>query len=313
MRRTKAGGVRTKQVDPSALSGLRLIPFLFALALMISCSSVHSPGSSAREASFEALLAEPGSKTVVILPFDAPPGEPDIGPLARTALYSHLSPKNYHDVEPSRVDRLLKLKDEESGAGWRDLPPAELGSMFSADFLIYGRVLNYRRTFLGIYSQIVLTVGLEMVSCRTGEGVWQKTLTKRSHDGGLPFSPLELIPATLRSGLHMKHNRTVGLVDRVSRELAAEIPEPFPSLPVGRPFELQVASFLDPAKADITVRRFCEEGTKGRIEPVILDGVVYHRVLLGPFPSAAEAEKAKTRIMKETAFRPILIHRNARE
>ncbi|MFO7783374.1 MAG: SPOR domain-containing protein [Thermodesulfobacteriota bacterium] len=312
MRWTKVGGVRTRLVELPAMSGLRLIPFLFALALVISCSA-HQPGDPAGEASLEELLAGPGPKTVAVLPFEAPPGEPDIGPLVRTALYSHLSPRNYHDVEPARVDRLLLLKAEESEMGWQDLSPAELGFLFQADFLIYGRVLNYKRTFLGIYSQIVLTVGLEMVCCTTGESVWQKTLTRRSHDGGIPFSAIEIVPAALRSGLHMKHNRTVGLVDRVSRELAAEIPEPPLPLPVRRSFDLQVASFLDPEKADMAVRRFEQEGTKGRIEPVSLDGRVYHRVLLGPFSSAAEAEKAKTRIMEETAFRPILIHGNQGE
>ncbi len=312
MRRTKAGGVRTKSIGLPAMPGLSLIPLVFALVLMISCSA-RQQGESVRESSLEELLAEPGPKTLVILPFDSPPEEPDIGPLVRTALYSHLSPKNYRDVEPNRVDQLLGLTDEESDIGWQGLSPAELGSLLRADFLIYGRVLNYKRTFLGIYSQIVLTVGLEMVSCRTREGVWQKTLTKRSHDGGVPFSLLEVIPAALRSGLHMKQERTVGLVDRVSREIAAEIPEPLPPLPARQCFELQVASFLDPEKADVAVRQFEEEGTSGRIELVTLDGRVYHRVLLGPFSSAGEAERARSRIMEVTAFRPILMHRNAGE
>lgn len=309
---TKAGTVLTRPADLPVIPGLGPVALVFTLLIMMSCSA-HHLGYRAHEASLDELLAEPGPKTVAILPFESLPEEPDMGPLVRTALYSHLSPKNYQDVEPNRVDRLLGLRDEESEMGWRDLSPAELGALFRADFLIYGRVLNYNRTFLGIYSQIVLTIGLEMVSCKTGKTVWQKTLTRRSHDGGVPFSPLEFIPAAVRSGLHMKHDRTVGLVDRVSRELAAEIPEPPLPLPVRQCFELQVASFLDPEKADMTVRRFDEDGTKGRVETVSLDGRVYHRVLLGPFSSAAEAEKAKTRIMEETAFRPILIHRNGGE
>ncbi|MCF8062994.1 MAG: SPOR domain-containing protein [Deltaproteobacteria bacterium] len=282
-----------------------------AVLLLLTLSCAGSPSEDPdRQPALQDLLAEPGAKIAVILPFDTPPDEPEIGPLVRTAFYSHFSPRNYLDIEPSRVDRLLDRRDDETEEGWRHLSPVELGALFRSDFVIYGRVLNFDRTFLGIYSQIVLTVGLEMVSCRTGEGVWRKTLTKRSHDGGLPFSLFEVIPAALRSSLHMTHERTVGLVDRVSRELAAEIPEPadpraFPSC-----FDLQVASFLDPVKAELTVRRFERDSRNGRIEPISLNGRVYHRVLLGPYPTAAEAEEARRRITAETAFQPIVIHRD---
>ena len=277
------------------------------LVLMLSCAGSPSEDPASGSA-LQELLAEPGVKIAVVLPFESPSDEPEIGPLVRTAFYSHFSPGNYRDIEPSRVDQLLDRQDENDLKGWEDLSPAELGELFRADFVIYGRVLHFDRTFLGIYSQIALTVGLEMVSCRTGQGVWQKTLTKRSHDGGLPFSLFEVIPAALRSSLHMTHERTVGLVDRVSRELAEAVPGPPGSRALPSWFELQVASFLDPVKAELTVRRFEGEGPKGRIEPVSLGGRVFHRVLLGPFPTAAEAEEARRRIAADTAFQPVVVH-----
>ncbi len=277
------------------------------LLLMLSCAGSPSEDPACGSA-LQEILAEPGVKIAVVLPFESPPEEPEIGPLVRRAFYSHFSPGNYRDIEPSRVDRLLDRQDEKGPKGWEDLSPAQLGELFRADFVIYGRVLNFDRTFLGIYSQIALTVGLEMVSCRTGKGVWQKTLTKRSHDGGLPFSLFEVIPAALRSSLHMTHERTVGLVDRVSRELAEAVPGPPGSRALPSWFELQVASFLDPVKAELTVRRFEGEGAKGRIEPVSLDGRVFHRVLLGPFPTAAEAEEVRRRIAADTAFQPVVVH-----
>jgi hypothetical protein len=300
----KRPGISTVILAPAVI--------LFTLALLLNSCSSRRPGDPGHTGALEQLRTGPGPVTVAVLPFETQPEEPEMGPLVRTAFYSHFSPRDYHDVEPGRVDGLLALKGEGPGEAWRDLTPAELGRMFHADFLIYGRVLNYNRTFLGIYSQIVLTVGLEMVSSATGETVWTRTLTRRSHEGGVPLSPLDFIPAALRSGFHMRHHRTVGLVDRVSRELASMVPEPAIPSP-GRAFEVQVASFLDPARADMTMKRFHEAGEKGRIEPVSMEGRIYHRIVLGPFSSAAEAEAARSRIMEETAFRPILITGNPEE
>lgn len=285
-----------------------LIPLGCTLVLLLTLScTVHRTGGSDAGAALRECLVESGPKIVAILPFENTTEEPGIGVLARTAFYSHFSAKRYYDIEPDQVDLLLEAQNGEGKGEWRRLSPAALGSLFRADFVICGRVLHFDRVFLGVYSQIVLTVGVEMVSCRTGKGVWWKTLTKRSHDGGVPFSLLGVIPAALRSGLHMYHERTVALVDRISRELAADIPEPAASNMDPFHFEIQVASFVDPVRAESTLRRLELEEGKGRIEVVSLEGRIYHRVLVGPFSTMAEAEEVRGRIAGETAFLPIVI------
>ncbi len=54
----------------------------------------------------------------------------------------------------------------------------------------------------------------------------RKTETKRSHEGGIPVEVWSLMSATVRSGLHMQREKTLDLVERISRDLVAEIPEP---------------------------------------------------------------------------------------
>ncbi len=286
----------------------RCMVWMLAVLFCASCAASRTQDPEAG-APLETLLREPGSRIAVVLPFENRAKDPEIGVVARTAFYSHFSPKRYLDIEPSLVDQRLGFQEGSLDEDWRDLSPVELGKLFRADFVIYGRVLRFERVFLGVYAQIVLTLSLEMVSCRTGTGVWQKTLTRRSHEGGLPFSLLGVVPAALRSGLHMQQERTVGLADQVGRELAAAIPEPAPPSPGPSHFEIQVASFLDPVRAEITVRQVETADWKGRIETVSLEGRVHHRVLLGPFLSAVEAEEARKRIAAETTFRPIVIHR----
>ncbi|MFC1820335.1 SPOR domain-containing protein, partial [Thermodesulfobacteriota bacterium] len=161
---------------------------------------------------------------------------------------------------------------------------------------------------LGIYSQILLKVELEMIDQLSGEVVWKKTATKRSHEGGIPFNPFGIIPAALRSGFHMKEERTIELVNRMNRELAGQIPEP-PS-PTATPYyiEIQVASFLENNRAQKILMDFEGRGLNPRIETVTRGDKLWHRIILGPYFNLQEAEKIKNRIAQNTQFRPIFIH-----
>lgn len=286
-------------------ASLRVFVF-FGLSLCASCTTsqyAHTPP----EVSLEEILASSRARTAAILPFENNTDEAEIGILVRKTFYSHFSPKNYKDVEIGRVDLLLEShKLDGMQKDWRSVSPNELGRLFHTDFLIFGRILSYDKTFLGIYSQIALTVSVEMVHSKTGNGVWRKTLTKRSHEGGIPFSLFGIVPAALRSGFHLSHERTVDLVDRISRELADQIPDPSLAPIATGSFVLQVASFLDRARAENTARLFESQGLETRLERVDLNGKLFHRVFLGPFSSASEAADAKARIEKETEFRPIL-------
>jgi cell division septation protein DedD len=92
-----------------------------------------------------------------------------------------------------------------------------------------------------------------------------------------------------------------------SRELAEAIPEPSPAPLEAHSLGLQVASFLERGRAEAALRRFESWGMDGRIESVRVDGRRFHRVLVGPFSEAADAEGARKRIEEETSFSPILI------
>jgi len=247
-------------------------------------------------------------KNVVILPFDNDTSEKDLEVLVRKSFYNHFSSKNYHDIELGEVDRALKILRHTISRNLREISPVNLGLLFNADFLIYGRVKEFNKIFLGIYSQIAIMVEVEMVDCKSGDFFWGKTILKRSHDGGIPFDLFGIIPAALRSGLHMKKERTVDLIERVSRELVAEIPDP-PSPPTLSFFvEIQVASFLSEESARKTLEEFQTKGHNTRIETVTLGDRLWHRVLLGPYYEVSEAEKVRETIEQNSQFQPIFIH-----
>lgn len=282
--------------------------FLIPSYLLLSACASIPPQNSGYVSNTRISETDHAPKSVIIMPFDNDTTEKGIEILARKSFYNHFSSKNYRDFELDETDHGLEMLTKGSPASWRDLSPSRVGKFFHADYVIYGRVRSYKKIFLGIYSQISLGLELEMIDCSNGDLLFGKTVIQRSHDGGLPFSLFGIIPAALRSGLHMKEERTIELVDRVNRELVELIPEP-PAVPVIPYFvEIQIASFLENERAQQTLKEFEGEGLNPRIEIINLDGKIWNRVILGPYYNLPEAERIRDRIARNTGFRPIFIH-----
>ena len=242
------------------------------------------------------------------MPFDNDTQEQNLEKLVRKSFYNHFSSKKYHDFELNEVDRSLKILEDISSRPWKEIPVSSLGEFFHTDFIIYGQVKDFEKVFLGIYSQIALKVKIEMVEASTGEVVLSRTITKRSHEGGVPFSLFGIIPAALRSGLHMREERTLELANRLSRELVSQIPDP-PSPPVSVFFiEVQIASFLEKARAIKTLDEFKLKGFTPRIETVKIGDRLWHRILIGPYYELSEAKKVRDSVVQKSEFEPIFIY-----
>ena len=254
------------------------------------------------------------SRVVVILPFENLTAEPGLEVMVRQSFYSQFAPKNYRDIELNEVDRSLEILRKTYSTSWKDLSPQELGSLFQTDFLIYGKVLEYSKFYAGIYSQVSIQVQVEMFECSEGKGVWWKTTAKKSHDGGVPFSLFGVLPEALRSGMNMGKGSTLDLIDRLSREIVAAIPEP--PVPASTPYFLDVlvGSFLLRDLASETQGELLAIGFRARIETVPVGEWTYHRVLLGPYRELSEAEEVSASVAKELGGQPILIqHHPGRE
>lgn len=289
--------------DHNTFKPISIIPFLL---IFLSCASILPKNNDV--CSLHWTEKDQGPKTVVILPFDNNTSEKDVELLARKSFYNYFSSKTYHDFELSEIDRALKSLKDSSSQAWKDLSPVNLGNLFHSDYLIYGRVEEFKKLFLGVYSQIAIKIKIEVVEGRSGKVVCKKTILKRSHDGGIPFNPFGIIPAALRSGLHMKKEKTLALIDRANRELVAQIPDP-PALPASSfMVEIQVASFSAKKRAVKTLEKFKNEGLTARIESVILGDSLWYRVIIGPYNKRSEAEKIRNKITLETRFQPVFIH-----
>jgi len=245
------------------------------------------------------------------MPFDNLTSEAEMGVLVRKSFYNHFSSKNFRDMELSTVDRGLESILKAQSGAWRDVPPETLGKYLNADFVVYGKVMDYQKLFLGIYSQVALTIEVEMVECRSGKGVWWKTKTKRSHDGGIPLEWLSLMSAAARSGWHLQQERTLDLVERICRDLVAEIPDPAVSPGGPLSVNIQIASFLEKGRATAAVEECRRMGFEPWVETVQLTDRTWYRVVLGPYQEILAAERDKMLIAEKTRFQPIFVHHSS--
>lgn len=289
---------------------LRPLLILPCLLLLFSCIGLWGK----RTAHLPEWVEENDSpRAVAVLPFENLTPEPDIELLVRKSFYSHFAPKNYRDIELNEVDRALQILQKNFGKGWKDLSPEVLGNFFQADLLVYGKVLEYSKFYAGVYSQVALKVQIEIVECKSGSGVWWKTVMERSHDGGIPLSFFGIIPEAVRSGIHMNMERTLDLIERLSREIVAEIPDSPISDSSPYFLDVQIGSFLEKDLAAKAKEELIIKGYHPRVESVKIGDRLYHRVLLGPYRGTAEAEDAKSSVSREFGTRPILIHHRTPE
>ena len=98
------------------------------------------------------------------------------------------------------------------------------------------------------------------------------------------------------------------LIERLNRELAAQIPNPpAPEVAVSL-LEIQVASFVDKNRAMMTLKEFEGKGYKPRVVEVSLGETRWHRIILGPYYDLPAAKKARSLIARDTSFQPIIIY-----
>lgn len=289
----------------SAIPSLLLAAAL-CLAGIVSCAwrGAEYAGSQ-RPAAFTQHMGN--NRRVVVLPFEGDGDNARLASRVRQSFFSHFSPKKYYDVELGDIDAMLDTLDDVSGTKWSSLSAIELGRCFKADYLMYGRVLSTRRLFFVFYSQIAINVEIRFVETRSGRTVWKTSAEKRMQSGDVPLHPLSLVSAAVHTSSAASDERMQDLIERTCRELARGVPEPADDSRNCFRAELQVASFGSCQRAQHMAGQLQGKGYETRIERVRINGVDWHRVLVGPY-GQADAETARQQLAVDPAARPVLIY-----
>jgi hypothetical protein len=283
-----------------------LLATVLCLAGIVSCAwrGVEDTSSQA-PAVFTQHMGK--NRRVVVLPFDGDVDNPQLATRVRESFFSHFSPKKYYDVKPRDIDTMLDTLEALSGRQWSSLSPIELGRCFKADYLIYGRVLSTRRLFFIFYSQIAMNVEIRLVETRRGRTVWKTAAEKRIQSGDMPLHPLSLVSAAVHTRDDASDERMQDLIERTCRELVQRVPEPEDDNENCFRAEIQVASFSSSQRAQHMAGELQGKVYVTRVELVRINGVDWHRVLVGPY-GQADAETARQQLAREPAARPVLIY-----
>jgi hypothetical protein len=275
------------------------------------------------------------TKRLCVLPFTDPTATPGLAGLVRESFAGQLSVKRFVDVELYVIDAQLALVGED----WKNLSAQQIGKIVGCDALIFGEINNIDRLYLGIYSQLALQGTIRFVDTTTGQTMLTESYTTRFHAGGIPLSPLAIVPNAILNLGNMTDTQMVRVIDDFSRHLAEKVPD----LPTTRPiqnaaapssispaaphpgevsqasievtpevtpnhYRVQVASFSSQREAQQAARLLREKGYHPAIAESTSPVGSWHSVLLGPFPSAQAADLVGRQIRKTLPFTPVVTH-----
>ncbi len=289
------------------------------LALVCTaCGAQKLPPPSSRFVAWS--QQDPDPKRVCVLPFSNRTGRPAITGQVRRSFAGHLSTKRFVDVELHEIDARLP-------PDWRGLSARSLGETLGCQALVYGVVTQARRLYLGLYAGIALDAGIRLIDARSGRSLVEESYTTRFRSGGLPLSPIGIVPNAVLLLRDISDAQIQRAIDDLARNLAARVPDlpyrPLPAspareemaeLPPAAPeatrqaqpgpasYRLQVATFDSSESASSAVRLLRRKGYQAELLAPPGLASRWYQVVLGPFPSAASAKQVGAAIRQDLPF-----------
>ncbi len=122
-----------------------------------------------------------------------------LGPvLARNLLETRLIGSGYDITDPAKTDAGLKTIGITDGGQLRSATPQKLGQVLNVDGLLYGELLEFKYTNIGVFSKRSVEIKLTLVDAKTGEKLWEAS--KRESSSKTGFSK-DAIKENLARGL----------------------------------------------------------------------------------------------------------------
>ena len=164
---------------------------------------------------------------VAILPFVNNTSTPEAGVLVRRMFYNFFSSLNFQDLEPFVVDDNLRLNDlyAEVTSG-KNVSARQLGQILGVDAVIYGDVTSLGKLYALVYSDNQAGLKARMVSCATGQTIWELEHTIHIEEGEVPISPIGLATAVFKTALSHTQATHMKAASELCMEMVATIPNP---------------------------------------------------------------------------------------
>ena len=196
---------------------------LFCVIAIFGCAG-HQPNLDQELA--RAVTQNQYPRSIAVLPFDNKTEADGIEDFVRVTFYSHLCAHPYKDIEIQLVDQKLREHGITDYEKLSEVPARKLGRILQSDAVVFGEVIEYEKFFAGIYSQIAVGASITIYDTRTGRKIWTDQVTERNHEGGIPLTLTDIPMITIRSGMNLREDAKIAVVDDLSRHLTRNIPVP---------------------------------------------------------------------------------------
>ncbi len=168
-------------------------------------------------------------RTVAILPFDNATAELGIAEEVRRAFYNQFSSKSYGDIELAAVDAKLLTLDRDSKASPDTKDKTYYQSLcqsLGCDGVITGRVVDFRKIFMGVYSELAVSAEISLLNAQTGEVILTRKEDVSFREGGISLTPIGLAMSAMSAALNLRDIQRVRLVSELGYTIAKSMPEP---------------------------------------------------------------------------------------
>ncbi|MBL0713639.1 MAG: DUF799 family lipoprotein [Desulfosarcina sp.] len=250
-------------------------------------------------------------RSIAVLPFQNATPQPDLGSFVRQSFYAHLSLRSFRDVELAVVEHVIAEHGLGVDTHWSADQIRVLGDWLGCDAVVIGDVNRFERIYAAIYSQLSIGASVTVYATRTGKKIWSDTYVARLHEGDIPLGPLGLPLSGIRTGLNLHDREIVTAVDKLTRHLAASIPDHGTNRPdkAGYRFELQIGAYLDHQCALDERDRLQKKGYPASVRSEIMPDAIWHRVVVGPYHDENKAIEDRQELESLLSNRPLIRRR----
>lgn len=255
--------------------------------------------------------SEIAPRTIAILPFRDQTATPGLDRLVRERLYGHLSPRHFRDVELSIVDQALTGAHDSPFDRLTPENLRDLGNRLGCDAIVAGRITEFERLFMGIYSQLSVGADIVIYATHDGRAIWSDNYVARLHDGSVPLTPLGIPLSGARTGWNLRDSQIIRAVDDLTRTLAGRIPAPDApeALASTYQYELQVGAYLDHQLALDQRHVLKSMGYPATVRTELHQKSIWHRVMVGPYGDENRALQVRQKLEGLLDTRPFLRRR----
>ena len=134
--------------------------------------------------------------------------------LVRYAIYGHLAPKNYQDIELHKVAFILESSDSNKS----------ILHKLDCDALLEGVITEFKNDFYGVYSSTNIGLSLSLKD-KNDEILWKANHIASSRSGSLPFSPIGLATGLFSASINTEDEVALQMIDTVVRRVIKTLPE----------------------------------------------------------------------------------------